>query len=60
MSKPTASYRMPKQIKRSLALIIDPQKRGEHKRMMIQADLASQIRVKDRKKNEPDIGGSGD
>ena len=60
MIKPTASYRMPKQIKRSLALIIDPQKRGEHKRMMIQADLVSLIRVKERKKNEPDTSNSID
>ena len=57
MLKPTSSYRMTKQTKRSLALIIDPHKRGEQKRMMIQAELAAQIRVKEKKnRNEPDLG----
>jgi hypothetical protein len=41
--KPTASYRMSKQLKRSLALIIDPHKRGEQKRIMIQAELAAAL-----------------
>jgi hypothetical protein len=41
--KPTASYRMSKQIKRSLALIIDPQERGAQKRIMIQAELAAAL-----------------
>ena len=48
---------MTKQTKRSLALIIDPHQRGVQRRMMIQADLASQIRVKEKKnRNEPDLG----
>jgi hypothetical protein len=41
--KPTASYRMSKQTKRSLALIVDPQERGVQKRTMIQAELAAAI-----------------
>jgi len=57
MLKPTSSYRMTKQTKRSLALIIDPHKRGEQRRMMIQAELAAQIKVKEKKnRNEPDLG----
>jgi hypothetical protein len=34
---------MSKQIKRSLALIVDPQQRGEQKRIMIQAELAAAV-----------------
>jgi len=41
--KPTASYRMSKQTKKSLALIVDPQERGVQKRTMIQAELAAAI-----------------
>ena len=55
MLKPTSTYKMTKQTKRSLAQIIDPHERGVQKRMMIRAELASLIRVKERKKNEPDI-----
>ena len=40
--KPTASFRLSKQDKRFLATIIDPHKRGEIKRGMIQAQLASE------------------
>ena len=43
MIKPTSTYRMPKSIKRQLAVIVDPQYRGEIRRLMIQADLASRI-----------------
>jgi hypothetical protein len=57
MLTPTSSYKMTKQTKRSLALIIDPHQRGVQRRMMIQAELASQIRVKEKKnRNEPDLG----
>jgi len=40
--KPTKNYRMSKQTKRSLALIVDPHERGIQKRIMIRAELASQ------------------
>ena len=43
MIKPGPNYRMPKSIKRQLAVIVDPQYRGEIRRLMIQADLASRI-----------------
>jgi len=57
MLKPTANYKMTKQTKRSLAQIIDPNERGVQKRLMIQAELASAIRVREKKtRNEPDLG----
>jgi 3-phenylpropionate/cinnamic acid dioxygenase small subunit len=40
--KPTKNYKMSKQTKRGLALIIDPHERGIQKRIMIQAELAAQ------------------
>jgi hypothetical protein len=49
MLKPTASYRMTQQTKRSLAKEINPVKRAEMKSLMIQAELNSMIRVKDKK-----------
>jgi hypothetical protein len=41
--KPSATYRMSKQTKRSLATIVDPQQRAAQKRIMIQAELAAAI-----------------
>jgi hypothetical protein len=41
--KPTASYRMSKPVKRMLALIDNPQSRGDQKRIMIQAELTAAI-----------------
>ena len=56
MLKPTANYRMTKQTKRSLANEVNPVKRAEIKNLMIQAELNSMIRVKDKKtRNESDI-----
>lgn len=46
MFKPTASYRMTKQSKRFLATVIDPHKRGEIKRTLVQAELAALIQPK--------------
>jgi len=43
MIKSNSTYRMPKSIKRQLAVIVDPQYRGEIRRLMIQADLASRV-----------------
>jgi hypothetical protein len=39
MIKTGPNYRMPKSIKRQLAVIVDPHRRGEIRRIMIQADL---------------------
>ena len=58
--KPTASFRLSKQDKRFLATIIDPHKRGEIKRGMIQAQLASEQQPPKREKsNDRRQGGSG-
>ena len=43
MIKTNANYRMPKSIKRQLAVIVDNHLRGDIRRLMIQADLASRI-----------------
>jgi hypothetical protein len=43
MIKSGPNYKMPKSIKRQLAVIVDPQYRGEIRRLMIQADLASRV-----------------
>ena len=49
MLTPTKNYKMSKQTKRSLAQYIDPHERGVQKRMMIQAELASQVVVKSKR-----------
>ncbi len=46
MFKPTSTYRMSKETKMSLATIVDPHKRGEWKRSMIQAELSAAIMPK--------------
>jgi hypothetical protein len=55
MLKPTASYRMTKQSKRLLATssMINSHVRGEHKRAIIQAELAALIQPKREKRKEP-------
>ena len=44
--KPTSSYKMSKQGKRTLATYVDPHERGEVKRSIIQAELASKVAYK--------------
>lgn len=39
MLKPTSSFKLSAQAKRFMATIVDPHKRGEFKRAMIQAQL---------------------
>lgn len=56
MIKPNANYRMPKSIKRQLAVIVDPQFRGDIRRLMIQADLASRIAAPRQKSTDNTIG----
>lgn len=54
--KPGPSYKMSSTTKRMLANIIDPHERGVQKRLMIQAELAAQVKVKEKKsRNAPDI-----
>ena len=59
MLKPTSTYKMSKALKTSLALskLQDAHKKGFWKRAMIQAELASQIRVKEKKRGQPDLEG---
>ena len=59
MLKPGPSYKMTKQGKRTLAQYLDPHKRGEVKRSIIQAELAALIqpkREKGRREGQPDNG----
>ena len=56
MIKPGSNYRMPKSIKRQLAVIVDPQFRGDIRRLMIQADLASRIAAPRQKSTDNTIG----
>lgn len=44
MTKPTSTFKMKKQTKRFMATIVDPVKRAEFKRIMIDAQLQSEIR----------------
>jgi hypothetical protein len=48
--KPGPNYKMSSLTKMSLATIIDPQKRGEWKRAMIGAELASAVQPKREKR----------
>jgi hypothetical protein len=54
--KPGPNYRMSSQAKRFASLILDPHKRGEFLRSTVQAELAAEVKIKERKKNEPDLG----
>ena len=56
--KPTATYKMSKPLKTSLALgqFRSSNQKAAWKRAMIQAELASQMRVREKKKGEPDLG----
>lgn len=56
MLKPTAAFRMKKYLKYTFAGIPDPHLRGAIKRSMIDAQLSSEIRVKEKKnRNQPDL-----
>ena len=44
--KPNKTFKLSKQTKRFMATIVDPIKRGEFKRAMIQAELAAGVIVK--------------
>ena len=54
--KPTASFKMNKHIKYTFAGIHDKHLRGAIKRSMIDAQLASEIRPREKKnRNQPDL-----
>jgi hypothetical protein len=56
MLKPGKTFNLSKQSKRFMATIVDPIARGEFKRAMIQAELASAI-VPKREPRKPQQGG---
>jgi HEPN domain-containing protein len=47
--KPTSTFKLSKQNKRFLATVVDAHARGHYKRMLIDAQLASEIKIKDKK-----------
>lgn len=59
MLKPGKTFNLNKQAKRFMATIVDPHKRGELKRAMIDAQLASETAPPKREKSDRRQGGSG-
>lgn len=56
MLRPTAAFRMKKHFKWMFQNELDPHRRGELKRQVIQAQLSSEIRPRDkRSRNQPDL-----
>jgi hypothetical protein len=56
MLKPTAAFKMKKHLKHLFQNELDPHRRGVLKRAAIQAQLASEIRVREKKhRNQPDL-----
>jgi len=52
--KPTSAFKLNQQSKRTMANYLDPHKRGEYKRAMIQAELSEAIQPrKEKTKKEP-------
>ena len=49
MLKPTAAFRMKKHLKHMFHFEHDPHKRGELRRQVVQAQLASEIKLKDKR-----------
>ena len=59
MAKPTAAFRMKSYLKYLFQNETNPQRRGELRRLAVQAQLASEVRVRDRKsRNQPDLEAS--
>jgi hypothetical protein len=51
--KPGPNFKMTKQNKRYLSLIVDPHERGAQRRLMIQAQLAGEIRpAREKRRND--------
>jgi hypothetical protein len=59
MLKPGKTFNLNKQAKRFMATIVDSHKRGEFKRAMIDAQLASEIAPKREPRKPGQGGGSG-
>ena len=54
MIKPGKTFNLSKQTKRMMCSIVDTESRNQFKRMMIQAQLASEVVVKTRDRNSND------
>lgn len=54
MLKPNQNFKLDKQTKRFMATIVDPQKRGEFKRGMIQAQLEAERIIVSKKQRKPE------
>ena len=59
MLKPNQNFKLSKQTKRFMATIIDPQARGQFKRDMIQAQLASEQQAPRRERGDRPGGARG-
>jgi hypothetical protein len=59
MLRPTAAFRMKSHLKWMFQNELDPHRRGEMRRLAVQAQLASEVRVKEKKsRNQPDLEAS--
>ena len=56
--KPSKTFNLRKQTKRLMCTILDPVARSEYKRVMIQAQLASEIVVKHKERSDRPQGGA--
>jgi len=56
--KPSKTFNLSKQTKRFMCTITDPIERGEYKRMMIQAQLASEVVVRHKERSDRPQGGA--
>jgi hypothetical protein len=56
--KPSKTFNLSKQTKRFMCTILDPVERNAYKRMMIQAQLASEVVVRHKERSDRPQGGS--
>ena len=56
--KPSKTFNLSKQTKRFMCTILDPVERNAYKRMMIQAQLSSEVVVRHKERNDRPQGGS--
>lgn len=54
MLKPTSNFKMKKQTKRFMATFVDPVQRAQFKKMMIDAQLQSEVKTKTSKNDRED------
>lgn len=54
MLKPTANFKLDRQVKRFMATFVNDQERGEYKRAMIQAQLEAERVVVSKKQRKPE------